>query len=573
MARKSRNDNDRRTFLKSLGLGALGIASGCGDDGTGGGNSGRSGTDTRPNIVIIMADDMGYSDLGCFGGEIDTPTIDQLAANGLKYTQFYNSARCCPTRASLLTGLHPHQAGMGHQADNTGFPAYTGEIKENCVTIAEAVKSAGYSTYVSGKWHVTTHVGYWTGHEEYKSKHNWPLQRGFDRFFGTIQGAGSFFDPYTLTDGNDPTYPKTDDFYYTDAIADKAIEYVSDHVEDRPDSPFFLYMPFTAPHWPLHALPEDIEKYKGRFDEGWDSLREKRNQRMLDLDLIKPEWGITERDERVPAWEDAENKEWEVRRMEVYAAQVDRMDQAIGRVVDCLKQTGQYENTLILFLMDNGGCAEGIGRVSRRLYIPELTRDGRRVINGNIPEIMPGPTNTFQSYGIPWANVSNTPFRLYKSFVHEGGISTPLIAHWPAGIAAKDEYRHQPGHIIDIMSTCVDVAQAEYPQEFKGNQITPMEGESLVPSFTSDSSAERTLYWEHEGKKAVRKGKWKLVSLYSGEWELYDLERDRTEMNDLASSQPEKAQELQALWDSWAEKVMVVDFDKVRAKRVPLYAK
>ncbi len=569
MSHRLENEQNRRTFLKYLGLGTIGAISGCINDNQALEKQG----DKRPNIIIIMADDMGYSDLGCFGGEIDTPALDKLASEGLKYTQFYNCARCCPTRASLLTGLYPHQAGMGYQVDDTGFPAYRGDIQSNTVTIAEVLKSAGYSTFISGKWHVTSHIGYWTGHKEYSSKHNWPLQRGFDRFFGTIQGAGSYYDPYTLVEGNDPIFPKSDDFYYTNAIGDKAIEFISDHVKNENTNPFFLYMPFTSPHWPLHALPEDIERYKGHFHEGWDVLREKRLQRMIELGLIDPKWGLSPRDDRIPSWDDAENKEWEQRRMEVYAAQITRMDYNIGRLIEYLRSANKLDNTLILFLMDNGGCAEQIGTVSTRLYIPELTLDGRTVKNGNIPEIMPGPATTFQSYGIPWANVSNTPFRFYKSFVHEGGISTPLIAHWPNGISARGEYRRQPGHLIDLMATCVDLAKVEYPEEFKGNPITPMEGISLVPTFAQDTNVERVLYWEHGGKGAIRKGNWKLVSLNSGEWELYDIEKDRSELHNFASVNTEKFKELQTLWDIWAEKVKVMDFKLVSERMKPLYAK
>jgi arylsulfatase len=534
---------DRRAFLKTLGAGAVStsLPLGCGSRGASG---------SRPNIVILLADDMGFSDVGCYGGEIDTPNINALAAGGLRFTHFYNTARCCPTRASLLTGLYPHQAGVGHMMSDYGLPGYRGSLNRQCVTIAEALKPAGYTTLMSGKWHVTPIDD---------STANWPRQRGFDRFFGTIHGAGSFYDPVTLARDNEPIGPEDPDFYYTDAIADNAVQFI----EEAPrDNPFFLYVPFTAPHWPLHAFEQDVAKYKGRYDAGWDALRGERHQRMIEMGIVDERWPLTPRDEDVTAWEDAEHKEWQARRMEVYAAQIDVLDRAIGRIMAGLRDAGLFEDTLVLFLADNGGCAEELSSRSQALHFPVQTRDGRPVSLGNDPEVMPGPEDTYQSYGLPWANASNTPFRLYKHWVHEGGIATPLIAHWPARVAQAGALTDQPGHLIDLMATCLDVAGAEYPAAFNGIEITALEGKSLTPIFArGERDGHEAIYWEHEGNRAVRQGKWKLVSRYEretgGEWELYDLEADRTETHNLFEQQPGKAAELLGLYEQWAERSLV----------------
>jgi len=524
----------------------------------------------RPDIVLIMADDMGYSDIGCYGGEIHTPNLDGLAAGGLRFTQFYNTARCCPTRASLMTGLYPHQAGVGHMMSDKGYDGYRGDLNNNCVTIAEVLKQAGYSTYMAGKWHVTKY------RRPEGPKHNWPLQRGFERFFGTIHGAGSYYDPCSLTRDNTQIPPDSDDFYYTNAITDNAVKFISEHKAQNKDKPLFLYVAYTAPHWPMHALDEDIARYKGRFDKGWDVLRTERHKRMIKMGIVEGKWRLTDRDPGVPPWAHAKNKKWHARRMEVYAAMVDCMDQGIGRIISALKNTGRFDNTLILFLSDNGGCAEEYGSrgpvkpaPSKQVVLkpmsknelqfdmqPRVTRDGRPVRTGK--GLMPGPADTYIAYGRPWANASNTPFRLYKHWVHEGGIATPLIAHWPAGIKARGQLRHQPGHLIDIMATCVDVAGAKYPLEYKSHSITPLEGKSLVPAFHNKPIEREALYWEHEGNRAVRKGKWKLVSKYPGPWELYDLEADRTELNNLAEKYPRKGQQLKTMYEQWAERCGVL---------------
>ncbi len=553
----SEHSYTRRDFLKVLGFGAAALAlPGCVS--ASGLLAGRA---KRPNIILIMADDMGYSDIGCYGGEIHTPNLDGLAAGGVRFTQFYNTARCCPTRASLMTGLYQHQAGVGHMMSDKGYDSYRGDLNNRCVTIAEVLKTAGYSTYMSGKWHVTKSI------RPDGPKHNWPRQRGFDRFFGTIHGAGSFYDPSSLTRDNTQIVPDSDDFYYTNAISDNAAGFIREH---NTNNPFFMYVAFTAPHWPMHALPQDIAKYKGRYARGWDALRAERHKRMIEMGIVKSKWEITLRDSNVPPWEEAEDKLWFQRRMEVYAAMVDCLDQGVGRIVSELKRTGNFENTLIFFLADNGGCAEEYGSrgpvkpdPSKEIPLrpmdknslqydmqPKVTRDGRPVRTGH--GVMPGPADTYIAYGRPWANASNTPFRLYKHWVHEGGISTPLIAHWPSQIKARGKLRHQPGHLVDIMATCVDIAYAKYPSEYKGSRIIPMEGKSLVPAFDNKLIEREAIYWEHEGNRAVRQGKWKLVSRHPGTWELYDLEADRTELNNLAQKYPQRVEQLKAMYESWA---------------------
>jgi len=564
---------DRRQFIKALGLGvaSLGLAPGAMPGCLGASQPATAGRKGNPNIIVIMSDDMGFSDIGCYGGEIHTPNLDKLAAGGLRFTQFYNTARCCPTRAALLTGLYQHQAGIGHMTGDSGYDSYRGDLGGNCVTIAEALKQAGYGTYMVGKWHVTKHTA------KDGPKDNWPLQRGFDKFYGTITGAGSFYDPTTLcrdntyiTPENDPEY-KPEIFYYTDAISDNAAGFIKDHRQHSPDRPFFAYVAYTAAHWPMHALEKDIAKYKGKYGKGYEYYRLQRFERTKKMGLISKDWRLSP---QAGDWDEVKNKEWEARCMEVYAAMVESMDRGIGRIVAELKRQGALDNTLILSLQDNGGCAEGMGRGSDvndkwigaikdrtpmfpdelqpQIWPPMKTRDGRPVRGG--PDVMPGPADTYIGYGRNWANVSNTPFREYKHWVHEGGISTPLIAHWPAGIKTRGKLCHQPGHLIDIMATCVDVAAAKYPAEYNGNKITPLEGRSLAPAFNNKLIEREAIYWEHEGNRAVRKGKWKLVSKHPGGWELYDMEADRTELNNLADANPQKVEELKALYEAWAER-------------------
>lgn len=535
----------------------------------------------QPNIILIMSDDVGYSDIGCYGGEIRTPNLDALAAGGLRYTQFYNTSRCCPTRAALLTGLHQHQAGIGHMVSDRGNDGYRGDLNEHCLTIAQVMRTAGYKNYMSGKWHVTKYKY----SQEEPSRHNWPLQRGFDRFFGTIQGAGSFYDPHTLTSGNTLITPG-EGFYYTDAISDTAVKFIREHDSD---DPFFMYVAYTAAHWPMHALPVDIARYKGMYDIGWDSIRSARYKRMIEMGLISPEWEMSPAYPAGREWEKVDMKEWHARCMEVYAAMLDNMDQGIGRIVKELEAGGKLENTIIFYLQDNGACAEtyGFGRTYvppegeevlhpmapgelQTTMVPKYTRDGRPVKVGH--GVMPGPADTFIGYAMEWANASNTPFRMFKHWSNEGGIATPLIVHWPAGIKARGEFRDQPSQLVDIMATCVDLGKANYPQVYEGNTIHAMAGASLFPSFENHPLDKEFLYWEHEGNRAIRKGKWKLVSracrwpqdheeydtLPSRFWELYDMEADRTEIYNLASQYPDMVKELSSAWQAWAAEVKAV---------------
>lgn len=512
------------------------------------------GESAPPDIILILADDLGYSDLGCYGSEIHTPNLDMLAEDGIRFTQFYNAARCCPSRASILTGLYPHQAGIGAMVDpqREGFPAYQGYLSDHCITLGEALGTVGYRTVMAGKWHV--------GHREEFMR---PHKRGFDRSLSFMGGACNYFD-VTWPIGNHPGHIEQDgkpylvpeNFFFTDTITDFVIEVIH---ETPSEIPIFGYIAHLAPHWPLHERPENIAKYKGRYDAGWDILREERYQQMMSMGLIDERYIPADRGDGetwVPAWKDmTEDKKSDMaRRMEVFAAQVDGMDQSIGRLVGALKETGRYENTLIIFLSDNGACAE-----------PNYQAFGKIWVN---PEAEIGTRESFASYGRGWAEVGNTPFRLWKSKIHEGGIRTPLIAHWPAGIRVPKNYiNRQPGHIVDLMATILDVAGAEYPRQFKGREILPMEGISFAPVFRGASREEHDLLaWEHFANAGMLSGDWKIVAEVTstphgrmpGPWELYHIKQDPTEMNNLASVYPEKVQSLNQKYNQWAERVGVV---------------
>ena len=523
---------------------------------------------SKPNVLLILNDDMGYSDIGCYGGEVETPNLDRMAANGLRFSQFYNTARCSPSRASMLTGLHPHQTGVGILTYDSGPEGYAGNLNQRCVTIPQALKASGYKTYMSGKWHVASSLT--------KPTDTWPLQRGFDEFFGTIIGAGSFYDPNTLTRGNANAEheARAEGFFYTDAISDQAVAYIEQHAKAHPDQPFFEYVAYTAPHWPLHAHEADIARYKGRFDRGWDALREERLEKLVASGLLKDTWKLTERDPSQPPWSEAQADEqfraWTLRCMEVYAAQIDRMDQGIGRIIAALEKTGQLDNTVFIFLADNGACAEDIPEgvsidelVSKLMIARAETRSGEPVHFGNDPSRMPGPENTYQSYGTAWANLSNAPFRLYKHWIHEGGIATPLIIHWPRGIGERGGIRHAPGYLPDIMATILDITGTAYPATFEGRPIDPIEGQSLLPVFAQDGGTRAPMFWEHEGNAAVRIGQWKLVKRYPRPWELYDLEADRTELHDLAARHPERVADMAGQYDAWAARCGVIPREQI----------
>jgi len=536
----------------------------------------------RPNIILILVDDMGFSDVGCYGSEIRTPNIDRLAAGGMVFSQMYNCARCCPTRASLLTGLYPHQAGVGQMTGDRGHAAYQGYLNDSCVTIAEALGAAGYRTCMSGKWHVggpydVRRPESWTPGDR---THPTPVQRGFDEHYGMLGGAGNYFRPPTIIHNDRFVELPDEGYYFTDAISDHAVRMI-DSACDAPDDaaqPLFLYVAYTAPHWPLHALEEDIARYRGKYACGWDAVRTARHERLKATGLIDPKWPISPRDPEAPPFATIDNADMQDARMAVYAAQIDRMDQGLGRILDALRRGGIDRDTMVIFLSDNGGCHEFLD--ARAAWCDRLKTPlpgGREVVMGNVPDLLPGPAHTYQSYQRPWANASNTPFRLHKHWVHEGGIATPLIVHWPAAIEGGSVH-HAVSHVIDLMPTCLDAASAPYPVQRACLPVTPVEGRSLLPfclgrkSFDpSGDGDERIVYWEHEGNRAVRHGRWKLVSQFDGPaqrdgaWELYDLATDRTELTDLADAKPDTLAELETLYHQWADRAGVVDYAQLNA--------
>lgn len=488
--------------------------------------------DERPNILIILADDMGYSDLGCYGGEIATPNLDRLAANGLKFRHFYNAARCCPTRASLMTGQYPHAAGMGKMVsylDSEPEPGpYQGYLRGDVPTLAERLGELGYRNYMSGKWHVGE-----------RAEH-WPLRRGFDRYFGLISGASSYYtirrdQKRTRQMVTDSTLwePPATGFYATDAYSDSAVQMLQEHQRSNTDQPFFLYLAYTAPHWPLHAPEESVQLYQGKYAAGWDSLRVARFERQRELGLIDDRYQLPPTDPEVPAWSEVEDKaDWE-RRMEVYAAMVHRMDEGIGQVIEQLEAQGQLDNTLIMFLSDNGGCAEGIA--GRNLHQDTSTI---------------GAPGSYVAYKKPWSQVSNVPFRRYKQWTEEGGIATPLIVHWPVNIAARSEWVDLYGHVVDLPVSCLAVAGA-------GSQVGSLPGQDILAIYDGNTDDyERPLFWEHYGRAAARIGQYKIVRNTPDEdWQLFDLRADPTEMDDLSGevALAGKLQELSEAYAAWAE--------------------
>lgn len=517
--------------------------------------------ETRPNIVLVMVDDMGWSNIGCYGGMVETPTIDRLAKNGVRFNQFYNAARCCPTRATLMTGLHPHQVGVGHmilpnrpvknpkpgeptssfaltEKDRMPIPSsYQGWLKTWIPTLPEMLKSAGYGTYMTGKWHLAS-----------EKPATWPLQRGFDRFYGHLAGTSDFFVPANLHRGNQPIQAEGERYYITDAITNEAIKYLEEHDKQKEDQPFFLYLAFNAPHFPLQCMPEDYAKYKGRFMEGWDVLRAKRLEKQKRIGIVPENTTLAPRPEIVPAWDSLSDQ----RKMEMdaimatYAAMIDRVDQNLGNLVAYLEASGEWSNTLFLFLSDNGGEAE-TGPLGQFKY-EDLGQYGKGGYK----------------YGKGWATLSNTPFREYKHFTHQGGVQSPLIAHWPKGIASKLNNRilEQPSYLPDLVETCLDVAKATRPKMRNRKPIPEGQGISLVKALTGDSGAihHSPFFIEHEGNRIARDGKWKLVSYFDKPWELYDLDSDRSEGENLASSHPEIVSRLDAAYRNWAHRSDVIDW-------------
>ena len=491
----------------------------------------------RPNIIIILADDMGYSDIGFFSSEINTPNIDRLASGGLVMTNFYNSGRCCTSRASLLTGLYQHEAGVGYMNGDLGVPSYQGFLNENCVTIAEVLQEAGYHTLFSGKWHVGNEPG------------QWPMDRGFERSYGFPKGGGVYYYPWREGRDlvlNDSVIQADSSFYSTDNFTDYAIQFVEDVGES--ENPFFLYLAYMAPHFPLQAHPEDIASYIGSYGDGFQIVRGKRYQQLLSRSILPDFSDLSAPDSMVLDWgslSTEEKTEYDLR-MAVYAAQVECMDRNIGRLVSTLRERGKYENTIIFFLSDNGASNEG-------------------PLSGDTHSSEPiGARSSWTSYRASWANVSNTPFRLYKHWVHEGGISTPLVISHPAVI--KDHrIETQTGHIIDLMPTCCDLAGVEYPEKFHEKEILSSPGLSLMPVINGETRRSHDfLFWEHMGNKAVRMQKWKLVMKHSRQqWELYDIEADRAEMNDLSTRHPDLVEYLAEKYAAWEENSGVEPWDSI----------
>ena len=506
----------------------------------------------QPNIVVIMADDAGYSDFGCYGGEIETPVLDKLAANGLRFSQFYNTGRCCPSRAALLTGVYQHQAGMGHMTKDRGLPSYSGTILPNVPTLAERLRQGGYRTMMTGKWHLGT---------EPKQS---PIARGFDRFYGTRNFIDSYFtvlehcpvfldDKIVLPGTEKPVnhlHPDQE-WYTTDVFTDYALHFMDEAFKKHSNQPIFLYIAHNAPHFPLHAREEDTKKYRGRFrDTGWDKLRLQRYERMIELGLIKKEWALSPAD--VPKWNtyDAKLRDELDLKMALYSAIIDRMDQNIGRVIEKLRTAGRLDNTLFLFMVDNGVPGTGV-HDWRGLFAKNGRHPETRVDNYSEWGRRGGWSS---SSGRGWANLSNAPFRMYKRYTHEGGVATPLIVHWPDGLKDQNTLRHSPSHIIDIAPTCLNAA---------GLSTKGMEGQTLLPVFTKDSTQPRTLFWEHEGNRAVRQGDYKLVAQHNTPWELYNMRKDRNELHDLSRSMPQKAAELKKLYEAWAYRVGAKPWDEV----------
>lgn len=534
------------------------------------GDSSKPATPTRPNIVLIVADDLGFTDIGCFGAEIPTPNLDRMADRGARFTQMYNGARCCPSRAALLTGVYAQQAGIGHMVETgtDALPAYRGRLSDRAVTIAEVLGDAGYRTGMVGKWHVGGRIPISADRVPDVAASLHPMDRGFDQFWGTLMGAGSYYAPVSLLDGRTPVGDwagqHLDDFYYTDAIGQRSASMIEDMAAGQ--QPFFLYVAHVAPHWPLHALDEDIAALTETYWGGWDALRTARHESAVGLGILSDTWTISPAGPEASDWADSPDQAWERERMKVFAAQVAALDRAVGRVVDTLERLGIAEDTFIMFLSDNGGSAETLGSEGDGPIRPRRTRSGEQMHGGNVVGLRPGGEATYMSYGGAWAAASNSPFRRYKHWVHEGGISTPFIACWP-GTVPEGVISHEPAHLVDVMATCIDVAGASYPGIRSGQRIVPLEGQSFRAALSGQAS-DRVggIFWEHEGNRAVRLGDLKLVSAHGTPWELYRMDLDRTETDDLASRHPVDVRALSSLWEDWARRAGVLPWDMVQPR-------
>jgi arylsulfatase len=522
----------------------------------------------KPNILLILADDMGYSDPGCYGGEIHTPNLDRLAQNGVRFSRFYNAGRSCPTRASLLTGLYPHQAGVGRMTFDDHLPGYRGTMTHNGVTIAEALGAAGYQTGMIGKWHVAEtplrpDQREWLAHQvqydEFAPKENYPTRRGFDSFYGTIYGVVDYFDPFSLVNGEEPVREVPEGYYSTIALSDSAVSYI--HRYSKSEKPFFMYLAYHSPHWPLHALEEDIKKYEDVYKAGWETIRNARYERMKERGIFNDQPEFLSIRQSAKEWETNPDREWDARAMAVHAAMIDRMDQGIGKVLKALEESGQLQNTLIMFMSDNG-CSPEIcqnyspGENDR----PDKMRDGTPVIYPKDKEVLPGPETTYASLGPEWANVANTPFRFWKAKMYEGGICTPMITYWPAGIKEKGTVCHEVCHIIDIMATCIELSESNYPATYKGNTILPPEGKSLVPVLqTGRREGHHIIGFEHFNEKALMSNDgWKIVCPGNkSSWELYNLATDRSEQHNLADKYPDRVARMAQQYEDWATRTLV----------------
>ena len=539
-----------------------------------------NGEDKRPNILVILADDMGYSDMGCYGGEIETPNLDKLAQNGLRFSHFYNAGRSCPTRASLLTGLYPHQAGIGRMTFDDGLPGYRGTMTHNGVTIAEVLGDAGYQTGMVGKWHVAETplrpdqrqwLAHQAQHDEFAPLDNYPTRRGFHDFYGTIYGVVDYFDPFSLVNGETPVNDVSAGYYSTVALADSASAYIDRYAKS--EKPFFLYLSFHSPHWPLHALPEDIAKYENTYKAGWEAVRAARYERIKQKGIFIDTTNLLSPRQFTDLWSENPDSVWDAHAMAVHAAMVHRMDIEIGKVIRRLEESGELDNTLILFLVDNGCSNESPQHFSAgENDRPAELRNGAPVIYPKNKEALPGGQNVWSGIGAKWANVANTPFRFWKAVMHEGGICTPAIAYWPSGLKAeKGSVTDEPCHVIDIMATCIDVAKAEYPASYNGNDIIPLEGISFLPVLQTDNYAKRheAIGFEHFREKAlISSDKWKIVQRpRKNVWELYNLNTDRTEQHDLSGEYPEKLKEMIGKYTEWAERCLVTPSPDERTKQ------